>query len=166
MLYYSKFKIGFLKRTFLIAKNEDGICSIAFTCDTRKFCTMLKNKYAYVPEYSLLKLKNEIKQIQDYFEGKRKSFALPLSLKGTDFQTKVWKAIARVPYGKTISYSGLAGNRGNKKALRAVGTACGNNPIPIIIPCHRVISKDGSIGGFTGGLFIKRKMLELEESRC
>ena len=86
-----------------------------------------------------------------------------LSIKGTEFQKKIWNEIAKIPYGSTISYSKLAQNIKNKGALRAAGTACGNNPVPIVIPCHRVIAKDGSIGGFGGGVQLKQKMLELEK---
>jgi methylated-DNA-[protein]-cysteine S-methyltransferase len=85
-------------------------------------------------------------------------------LKGTTFRTKALVQLSKVKYGKTISYSELAGLSGNKKAIRAAASACANNPVPIIIPCQRVIAKDGSLGGFGGGLNMKRKMLEMEKA--
>jgi methylated-DNA-[protein]-cysteine S-methyltransferase len=101
-------------------------------------------------------------QLKAYFAGQRTSFELPLVLVGTDFQKKVWMALREIPYGKTVSYKELAGAIGRPKAVRAVGAANGANPIPIIIPCHRVIGNDGSLTGFGGGLPLKKKLLELE----
>jgi methylated-DNA-[protein]-cysteine S-methyltransferase len=103
-----------------------------------------------------------MRQLQSYFSGKRAHFDLPLVLEGTDFQNRVWTALQSIPYGDTISYKQLAEEVGSPKAVRAVGAANGANPIPIIIPCHRVIGKDGSLTGFGGGLPLKRKLLELE----
>jgi methylated-DNA-[protein]-cysteine S-methyltransferase len=101
-------------------------------------------------------------QLKAYFAGQRTSFELPLDLVGTDFQKKVWMALREIPYGETISYKELAGAIGRPTAVRAVGAANGANPIPIIIPCHRVIGNDGSLTGFGGGLPLKKKLLELE----
>lgn len=101
-------------------------------------------------------------QLKAYFAGQRTSFELPLDLVGTDFQKKVWMALRQIPYGETISYKELAGAIGRPSAVRAVGAANGANPIPIIIPCHRVIGNDGSLTGFGGGLPLKKKLLELE----
>jgi methylated-DNA-[protein]-cysteine S-methyltransferase len=101
-------------------------------------------------------------QLDEYFRGKRDSFSIPMILDGTEFQQKVWKQLQSIPFGETISYQELAERVGDKKKARAVGNANGKNPIPIIIPCHRVIAKDGSLGGFGGGLPIKRHLLELE----
>jgi methylated-DNA-[protein]-cysteine S-methyltransferase len=107
-------------------------------------------------------IKKAAEQLGEYFEGGRKSFNLPLSLHGTDFQIKVWNALQNIPYGKTLSYGELAAITGNPKASRAVGMANNRNPIPIIIPCHRVIGKDGSLTGYAGGLELKRQLLALE----
>jgi methylated-DNA-[protein]-cysteine S-methyltransferase len=107
-------------------------------------------------------LKNAAEQLQEYFEGKRTAFTLPLAFSGTDFQERVWRAIARIPHGETISYGELAQRAGNPGAVRAAGTNTGRNPIGIIIPCHRVMGKGGGIGGFAGGLAWKRYLLELE----
>lgn len=102
------------------------------------------------------------KQLGEYFAGKRTSFTIPLDLRGTEFQIESWKALERIPYGKTISYAQQAQNIGNPKACRAVGSANGKNPIPIIVPCHRVISADGSLGGYGLGSRMKKQLLNLE----
>ena len=106
-----------------------------------------------------------IRQLQAYFGGELKEFDLPLALEGTDFQLRVWKALRTIPYGETISYAQLAQCIGNPKSVRAVGLANGSNPIPIIVPCHRVIGSDGSLTGFGGGLSTKKKLLELENKQ-
>lgn len=109
-------------------------------------------------------LQQAAKQLEEYFAGKRKSFSLPLHLAGTDFQKRVWREIARIPYGETISYSDLAKRAGAPKAIRAAGTSTGRNPVGIIIPCHRVVGKNGAMCGFAGGLERKRCLLEVENS--
>lgn len=101
-------------------------------------------------------------QLKEYFAGTRKEFNIPLDLEGTDFQKKVWSELQKIPYGKTISYKRLAEKLGDVKAIRAVGKANGQNPVAIIIPCHRVIGSDGSLTGYAGGLDIKEKLLHLE----
>jgi methylated-DNA-[protein]-cysteine S-methyltransferase len=103
-----------------------------------------------------------IRQLRAYFSGELKTFDLPLAPEGTEFQLLVWNSLRTIPYGETISYAQLAHNIGNPKAVRAVGLANGCNPIPIIIPCHRVIGSDGSLTGFGGGLPNKKKLLALE----
>lgn len=104
-------------------------------------------------------------QLGQYFEGKRKSFDIPLAYPGTDFQRKVWKALIAIPYGQTRSYGEIARATGNPAAARAVGGANGSNRIAIIIPCHRVITAGGGPGGYGGGLWRKLRLLELERSR-
>ena len=101
-------------------------------------------------------------QLQEYFSGERHSFDLPLVPEGTEFQLKVWRALRTIPYGETWSYGELARRIKQPKAPRAVGAANGQNPIPIIVPCHRVIGANGSLTGFGGGLKIKQQLLELE----
>ena len=103
-----------------------------------------------------------ITQLAEYFEGRRRAFDLPLAPSGTDFQRRVWRALAAIPYGTTISYGELARRVGNPRAARAVGLANGANPLPIVVPCHRVIGANGSLTGFGGGLPIKRALLALE----
>lgn len=102
------------------------------------------------------------RQLNEYFEGKRKTFNLPLILNGTDFQIQTWQQLSKIPYGITISYAKQAENIGNKNKARAVGLANGCNPISIIIPCHRVIGSNGTLTGFGGGLDKKAYLLELE----
>lgn len=101
-------------------------------------------------------------QLDEYFAGERRRFDLPLAPRGTDFQRRVWRALLDIPYGKTISYGELARRIGNPSASRAVGLANGANPLPIVVPCHRVIGADGSLTGFGGGLPIKRRLLAIE----
>lgn len=103
-------------------------------------------------------------QILEYLSGTRKKFDHLdlLDLGGTDFQKSVWKALLEIPYGQTSSYKQIANLIGNPKAVRAIGTACGNNPFLIIIPCHRIVKSDGSLGGFAYGSEIKKKLLKLE----
>ena len=101
-------------------------------------------------------------QLAEYFTGKRRRFDLPLAPRGTEFQRRVWRALTEIPYGKTVSYGELARRIEKPSAARAVGLANGANPLPIIVPCHRVIGADGSLTGFGGGLPIKRKLLALE----
>ena len=101
-------------------------------------------------------------QLKEYFAGTRKEFDVPLDIEGTDFQKRVWNELQNIPYGKTISYKSLSEKLGDVKAIRAVGKANGQNPIAIIIPCHRVIGANGSLVGYAGGLAIKEKLLHLE----
>jgi len=102
-------------------------------------------------------------QLNEYFQFKRNQFDLPIKLVGTEFQKQVWNGLIKIPYGKTCSYLELADKVSNIKAVRAVANANGANAISIIIPCHRVIGKNGSLGGYAGGLPTKRKLLELEQ---
>jgi methylated-DNA-[protein]-cysteine S-methyltransferase len=101
-------------------------------------------------------------QLGEYFAGKRKEFELDLAPVGTDFQLRVWRALSTIPYGAVRNYGDIARAIGQPKAARAVGQANGCNPLPIVIPCHRVIASDGSIGGYSGGLAIKHRLLVLE----
>lgn len=103
-------------------------------------------------------------QVEDYLAGKRKSFDVKLNPQGTDFQRQVWAELRNIPCGETRSYKQVAEALGNAKASRAVGAANGKNPIPLIIPCHRVIAADGSLAGFAHGTRIKKKLLELEQN--
>jgi len=109
-------------------------------------------------------IKKASKQLEEYFNGKRRTFDLPITLHGTDFQIKVWKALQTIPYGETRSYGQLAALIENPKASRAVGMANNKNPISIIIPCHRVIGHNGSLVGYAGGLNIKQKLIDLEKT--
>lgn len=100
-----------------------------------------------------------IKELNEYFNNKRTTFSVPLALQGTDFQKKVWNELLKIPFGKTISYMQLAINLGDKKSIRAAGTANGRNPVAIIVPCHRVIGSSGDLVGYGGGLDKKKWLL-------
>jgi|SRR5262245_1932733 len=105
-------------------------------------------------------------QLHEYFAGQRQEFDLQLQMAGTAFQRAVWFALTRIPYGKTISYAELARRVGKPRAVRAVGSANGANPLPIVVPCHRVIGSDDSLTGFGGGLDLKQRLLSLEGAAC
>ena len=107
-------------------------------------------------------LEDCVYQLRDYFKGERESFSLKLNPKGTEFQKRVWKQLEEIPFGKTISYLDLSKQLGDVKAIRAVASANGKNPLWIIIPCHRVIGSDGSLTGYAGGLSRKQWLLEHE----
>ena len=103
-----------------------------------------------------------IRQLRDYFSGRRAEFDLPLTPEGTPFQQEVWRAVAAIPYGETRSYGDIARQIGRADAVRAVGAANGQNPLPIVIPCHRVVGSDGRLTGYGGGLPLKKRLLALE----
>jgi methylated-DNA-[protein]-cysteine S-methyltransferase len=107
-------------------------------------------------------LEDAVYQLNEYFEGKRQNFDLLLNPEGTEFQKKVWAALLEIPFGKTISYLELSKNLGDVKAIRAVASANGKNPLWVIIPCHRVIGSDGSLTGYSGGLHRKKWLLNHE----
>ncbi|GGD16307.1 methylated-DNA--[protein]-cysteine S-methyltransferase [Hyunsoonleella pacifica] len=142
-----KTPIGFTK----IIGSADGICSVTIL-NSEETTTDI------IPEV----LEDCAIQLNEYFEGSRKEFQLKLDIKGTDFQKKIWKLLQNIPYSKTMSYLELAKAFGDVKAIRAVASANGKNPLWIIIPCHRVIGSDGSLTGYAGGLHRKQWLLEHE----
>lgn len=150
MIYY-KSPIGNL----IIVEEENAIIKLCFK---EQEITNIKD----IQEFETPLLKKAKKQLEEYFEGKRKKFDLALRLNGTSFQNKVWKALLNIPYAKTCSYKDIAKNIGNENASMAVGNANNKNPLPIFIPCHRVIGSNGKLIGYAGGLDIKIKLLELE----
>ena len=109
-------------------------------------------------------LYNIFQQLVQYFNGNRKDFKVPLDLKGSNFQKKVWKELQKIPFGKTVSYKKIAEKVGGKTYVRAVGRANSQNPVPIVIPCHRVINTNGKLGGYSLGLPLKERLLEIEGS--
>ena len=150
-----------------LARNDQGLITLTLGREAKAgLFSYLKKIY---PESevkaSQSALKAETMQLDEYFKGQRTEFDLELNLRGTDFQLRVWQKLSAIPYGKTISYGGLATLIKTPGGMRAVGAANGQNPIPIIVPCHRVIAADGSLGGYTGGLDIKRKLLDLEQQK-
>lgn len=112
--------------------------------------------------YETETIKETFNQLCEYFRGDRKEFDIPLNPSGTDFQQTVWSELLNIPYGKTRTYKDISKELGDEKAVRATGNACNKNPIPIIIPCHRVLGSDGSLTGYAGGTEIKQKLLKLE----
>jgi O-6-methylguanine DNA methyltransferase len=144
------------------AASESGLVQFNMSDDREVFMRELKSriKAEYIEDHSRFKqLKTELER---YFKGERLIFKGPFDMRGTPFQVEVWKAIHSIPNGKLTSYGGIAKQIGRPKAVRAVGNAVGNNPMGLVVPCHRVVSSDGGIGGFTGGLEWKRKLLAQE----
>jgi len=117
------------------------------------------------PDHSDPVLRAAAAQLAEYFAGERREFDLPLDLEGTDFQKEAWLALADVPYGETTSYGEQARAIGRPGAFRAVGAANGKNPVPIVLPCHRIVGADGSLTGFSGGLDIKQQLLVHEQKQ-
>jgi methylated-DNA-[protein]-cysteine S-methyltransferase len=154
-IYYYEFKIN----------NNDEFCKFGIAEEAGKICRVFfktgKTPNGYKFEETPL-IKKAVNQLKEYFEKERKIFDLPLLLNGTDFQIKIWETLQNIPYGETRSYGELAAMTGNPRASRAIGMANNRNPFPIIIPCHRIIGKDGSLTGYAGGLELKRQLLELE----
>lgn len=151
--------IPYIKRNILILSKDKNLISIIFH-------KIPKNnvKKIVINDKNIIMKKNPVSvQLKQYFSGKRKSFDVKMLLRGTEFQKKVWKEISKIPYGKTITYSDISLKIGKPNAFRAVANACGKNPIPIIIPCHRVLQKGGGLGGYSGGIDIKKNLLKLEK---
>jgi len=128
----------------------------------RQPVTVVKSLNTSEPEVQMLA--RAVGELDEYFRGERREFTLPLEVEGTPFQKRVWEELKRIPYGETVSYRDVASRIRNAKAFRAVGTANGKNPISIIVPCHRVIAADGSLGGYGGGLSVKTKLLAIERN--
>ena len=150
----------------LAGATDKGICLLEFV--DRKMIETQLNRIRNIFKAELIPGQSKYfrdlrEQIDEYFKGERKVFNIPLSIDGTEFQKKAWKALIKIPYGKTVSYEHQAKVIGNSKAVRAVAKANGDNRISIIIPCHRVIGKDGSLTGYGGGIWRKKYLLDLEK---
>lgn len=117
---------------------------------------------SYQSQYDEAVLRPFAQALQSYFSGASRGFDVPLDLHGTPFQRSVWLALGEVPYGAVCSYAAIAARIGNPKAVRAVGAAIGRNPVPIVVPCHRIIGKNGTLTGYRGGLAFKERLLRLE----
>ncbi|KXH83761.1 methylated-DNA--[protein]-cysteine S-methyltransferase [Sporosarcina sp. HYO08] len=162
-LFWSTFEYG--NWTAYVAATEEGLC---YAGTPQEDLEVLKAWAAKrLPGFQLVEndaalacYKTELKQ---FLEGKRTDFTQKISLNGTPFQQSVWEALRTIPFSETTSYSAIAEQIGNPKAVRAVGAAIGANPILIVVPCHRVVGKNGALTGFRGGLEMKTKLLELEE---
>lgn len=147
-----------------IAATPRGICRVTFNARADSdFRNRLRREYRCRPVRRDRHFKSIASRLRSYFSGQPVRFNVKIDLnKGTPFQQKVWEFLRSIPYGQTRSYRSVARGIGHPNSFRAVGGACGNNPIGILIPCHRVIKATGGLGGFTGGLRVKRRLLRLE----
>ncbi len=149
----------------LLGVDGDAVCFLEFLDAERRDLQLARLSQTFDADIrpgdnAVLALARQ--QLTEYFAGTRRQFDLPLRQPGTPFQSRVWQALTEIPYGATCSYGDIARNIGQPQAMRAVGAANGRNHIPIIVPCHRVVNSDGSLGGFSSGLWRKEKLLELE----
>ena len=151
--------------TLHIAAIEGGLCQLGMRMNDASFLAELRRRYPDI-EWKRNEghplLEDAAGQLKEDFEGRLREFQLPLIMDGTPFQQRAWQALRTIPYGETRSYAQMARQIGAPKAFRAVGAANGQNPIAIIVPCHRVIASNGSLCGFGGGLDFKQMLLELE----
>jgi len=143
----------------VLKANEDFLTELNFVEEDERLAITSSNSVSKKQELILQKCKM---QLNEYFSGQRKNFDIPFIQNGTEFQQKVWESLLQIPFGRTISYLQLSKNIGNKKSIRAVGTANGRNNLAIVVPCHRVIGSDGSLTGYAGGLWRKQWLLEHE----
>lgn len=157
----------------MIASTPQGVCYVGFgNGDSEKFALLrwcqkwvamdINSDHLELDEAAH---RDVMQQLQEYFEGKRKEFEIPLDIRGTSFQKLVWQQLQNIPYGETRSYKEIAVAMGAPRAVRAIGGANNRNPLPILIPCHRVIGSNGALVGYGGGLDIKEYLLNLEQNR-
>jgi len=158
-VYYTVFSspLGMI----FLASTEKGVCRLEIGGDEAAFVRELKERFGNEVFRDYWFKTKAICQVEEYLAGERREFRLPLDIRGTEFQRKVWKAMRQIPYGQVKSYGELARQAGHPGAARAVGSACGANPLPIIVPCHRVVGSHG-LGGYGYGLKLKKWLLRLE----
>lgn len=149
-----------------LCASDKGLCHIEFGSFADKADFLRKWADRYYAGYRYIRadksLASAVEQLGNYFAGRSQSFDLALDLQGTEFQRKVWTALLEIPYGRAVSYKSIAETIGQPKAVRAVGGANNKNPLPIVVPCHRVIGSGGALVGYGGGLSIKESLLSLE----
>lgn len=162
-IYYSSFVSSLLGKVF-VASTERGVCAVDFLKTEKAFLRELKERFAGELIKDDRRNKKAVGQLRKYLSGELRRFDCRLNFAGTSFQRKVWSALAKIPYGQTRSYQDIAKAIGHPKAFRAVGNANGQNPIPLIVPCHRVIESNGGLGGFGHGIKIKKRLLDLENA--
>jgi len=164
-IYYSSVPSRLLG-TIFVASTQKGVCRIDFHTTEKKFLAQLRKQILgkIVKDGGLNR--RALTQLRKYLEGKLKQFDCPLDMEGTAFQKRVWSALRKIPYGKTRSYADVARTIGHPRAFRAVGNANGSNPVPIIVPCHRVIESNGGLGGYGSGIGLKKRLLEFEKSHA
>jgi len=151
----------------LVARTDRGICAVSVADSDRTLEARLRHEY---PQAEVRRDRNGLSQtlstLMRYLEGRQPRLDLPLDIRGTAFQCRVWEELLRIPYGKTRTYGEVAKAIGKPGAARAVGTACGSNPVPLIVPCHRVVRGGGALGGYGLGLPRKKALLEMEKQRA
>lgn len=150
----------------LVARTIKGLCSVAFDYDDDVLEENLRKEY---PNSEITKdarvLKNFVDEILEHLAGNKKRLDLPLDIQATAFQMRVWELLRKIPYGETVTYSQIAEQLGDRKKVRAVAQACARNRVAVVIPCHRVIGKDGSLSGYRWGVERKERLLGVEEKR-
>ena len=162
-VYYSSFNSSLLKKVF-VASTKKGVYMVDFLTSERAFLKRLRDKSLGEIVKDDRKNQRVLSQLKKYLKGELRRFDCPLDMRGTSFERKVWSALKKIPYGQTRSYKGIAEAIGHPTAFRAVGNANGRNSIPLIIPCHRVIESNGTLGGFGHGLKVKKELLTLENA--
>jgi O-6-methylguanine DNA methyltransferase len=161
-IYYSCFNSPLLRKVF-VASTEKGVRMVDFVKTEKAFSKRLKERFPGKIIRDDRKNRNVLDQLKKYLEGELQRFDCKLDFRGTPFQKKVWSALAKIPYGQTRSYREIAQAIGHPKAFRAVGNANGQNSIPLIVPCHRVIESSGGLGGFGHGIRVKKRLLDFEK---
>lgn len=162
LLYYGEMESPIGPLTLFAS--DYGLCALQFAKNEEAMVKFKRNHHFAMCEYEHRPeaVQDAIEQLNQYFQGTRTTFQLPLDLRGTPFQLKVWKELQQIPYGETASYKKIAELIGRPKAIRAVGAANNQNPLPIIVPCHRVVGSNGALVGYGGGLERKEYLLNLE----
>jgi O-6-methylguanine DNA methyltransferase len=162
-IYYSSFNSPLLRKVF-VASTKRGVCMVDFLKTEKTFLKELRERFSGKIITDDQKNRNVLNQLKKYLKGGLQRFDCKLDFKGTQFQKKVWSALAKIPYGQTRSYKEIAQAIGHPKAFRAVGNANGQNSIPLIVPCHRVIESNGGLGGFGHGVKVKKQLLDFEKT--
>ena len=162
-IYYSYFESELLKKVF-VASTERGVLMVDFLKSEAVFLRRLKKRFSGEIIRDDGKSEKILFQLVKYLKGELQRFDCRLDLRGSPFQKKVWMALAEIPYGQIRSYKDIAQTIGYPKAFRAVGNANGSNPLPLILPCHRVIGSDGGMGGYGHGLKVKKQLLDFEKT--
>ncbi|HUL30287.1 MAG TPA: methylated-DNA--[protein]-cysteine S-methyltransferase [Thermodesulfobacteriota bacterium] len=163
-IYYSSFNSPFLKKVF-VASTESGVCMVDFLKTEKAFLKELRRRFRGRVIKDDQKNRSALNQLKKYLKGELRRFHCKFDFSGTLFQKKVWSALVEIPYGQTRSYKEIAQVIGRPRAFRAVGNANGQNPVPLIIPCHRVVESNGGLGGFGHGVNVKKKLLDFEKTK-
>lgn len=155
-MYYTKFNTSFCE--IILVGDELGLSNLHLSTGEGKRVFQISHEWNLNNDF----FKDAIKQLEEYFSGERKTFDILLNHKGTEFEKRVWNELSKIPYGTVTTYKDIANKLGNEKASRAVGMANSKNPIPIIVPCHRVVGSNGKLTGFAYGVSIKKKIIDHE----